>query len=588
MLNIHEPFVDESYDADGRLSSFHVRYPDNFNFGYDCVDALAIAEPDRLAMVWCNPEGEEHRFSFKDMKEWSDKTAHWLASLGITKGDAVMVILRRHYQFWFVATALHKLGAVMIPATFMLKDHDLEYRLKSASVKAVIATSLGDIAQTVDNVAPNCPDLEVKILVNGGGGGLFNNSADAVAAQRDTYLSGPEHICELSAERPGWLDFNTSVRAASPDFIRIDTKATDPALLYFSSGTTGNPKMVLHDMTYSLAHIPTAKHWHNVVSDGGLHFTIADTGWGKAVWGKYYGQWLMEACVFTYDFDRFHPSEILTLIEKYSMTTLCCPPTMYRLMMNEGIDNYDLSSLVYCTTAGEALNPDLYNKWLAHTGLKLVEGFGQTETVLTICNLKGDTIKPGSMGRPSPQFTVMLFDGEKRHCNPGQTGEVCIKLEEELTPGIMMEYYRNDAKTAEAMHDGWYHTGDTAWVDEDGYFWYVGRNDDVIKSSGYRIGPFEVESVLLEHDAVRECAVTGVPDPVRGFAVKATVVLNDSFEGTAELTKELQVWVKKRTAPYKFPRIIDYVDELPKTVNGKIQRKVIRTADIKAAEMAQD
>ena len=346
--------------------------------------------------------------------------------------------------------------------------------------------------------------------------------------------------------------------------------------------------MVLHDMTYSLAHIPTAKHWHNVVSDGGLHFTIADTGWGKAVWGKYYGQWLMEACVFTYDFDRFHPREILTLIEKYSMTTLCCPPTMYRLMMNEGIDNYDLSSLVYCTTAGEALNPDLYNKWLAHTGLKLVEGFGQTETVLTICNLKGDTIKPGSMGRPSPQFTVMLFDGEKRHCNPGQTGEVCIKLEEGLTPGIMMEYYRNDAKTAEAMHDGWYHTGDTAWVDEDGYFWYVGRNDDVIKSSGYRIGPFEVESVLLEHDAVRECAVTGVPDPVRGFAVKATVVLNDSFEGTAELTKELQVWVKKRTAPYKFPRIIDYVDELPKTVNGKIQRKVIRTADIKAAEMAQD
>ena len=579
MLNIHAPFVDESYDNDGRLSSFHVRYPDNYNFGYDCVDAIADAEPERPAMIWCNPEGEEHHFSFADMKLWSNKTAHWLSEQGIGKGDAVMVILRRHYQFWFVATALHKLGAVMIPATFMLKEHDLEYRLKNASVKAVIATSLGDIAQTVDNVADACPELAVKILVNGGGGGLFNSTGDATQATRDARLSGAEGICALSAERAGWLDFNTGVRATSATFERRETGATDPALMYFSSGTTGNPKMVLHDMTYSLAHIPTAKHWHNVISDGGIHFTIADTGWGKAVWGKYYGQWLMEACVFTYDFDRFHPHEILALIEKYGMTTLCCPPTMYRLMMNEGIDGYDLSSLVYCTTAGEALNPDLYDKWLAQTGLKLVEGFGQTETVLTICNLKGDEIKPGSMGRPSPQFNVMLFDGTERHCNPGQTGEVCIKLEDGMTPGIMTEYYRDAEKTADAMHDGWYHTGDTAWVDEDGYFWYVGRNDDVIKSSGYRIGPFEVESVLLEHDAVRECAVTGVPDPVRGFAVKATIVLAPGFTGTDELTKELQVWTKKRTAPYKFPRIIDYVEELPKTVNGKIQRKVIRTAD---------
>ena len=579
MLNIHTPYVEETYDENGRLDTFHLNYPDSFNFGYDCVDKIAAAEPERPAMVWCNPEGEEHFFSFGDMKEWSDKTAHWLSEQGIGKGDAVMVILRRHYQFWFVATALHKLGAVMIPATFMLKEHDLEYRLKNASVKAVIATSLGDIAQTVDNVADACPELAVKILVNGGGGGLFNSTGDATQATRDARLSGAEGICALSAERAGWLDFNTGVRATSATFERRETGATDPALMYFSSGTTGNPKMVLHDMTYSLAHIPTAKHWHNVISDGGIHFTIADTGWGKAVWGKYYGQWLMEACVFTYDFDRFHPHEILALIEKYGMTTLCCPPTMYRLMMNEGIDGYDLSSLVYCTTAGEALNPDLYDKWLAQTGLKLVEGFGQTETVLTICNLKGDEIKPGSMGRPSPQFNVMLFDGTERHCNPGQTGEVCIKLEDGMTPGIMTEYYRDAEKTADAMHDGWYHTGDTAWVDEDGYFWYVGRNDDVIKSSGYRIGPFEVESVLLEHDAVRECAVTGVPDPVRGFAVKATIVLAPGFTGTDELTKELQVWTKKRTAPYKFPRIIDYVEELPKTVNGKIQRKVIRTAD---------
>lgn len=582
MQNIHTPYVEETYDEQGRLETFRVNSPESFNFGYDCVDKIADTEPERPAMVWCNPEGEEHFFSFGDMKEWSDKTARWLSEQGIKRGDAVLVVLRRHYQFWFVATALHKLGAIMIPATFMLKEHDLEYRLKSASVKAVIATSLGDIADTVDAVAKNCPDLELKILVNGGGGGLHNTAADAVAATRDAHLSGPENICVLPAERTGWLDFNTSVKASPAEFDRCETNVSDPALLYFSSGTTGNPKMVLHDMTYALAHIPTAKHWHNVVSDGGLHFTIADTGWGKAVWGKYYGQWLMEACVFTYDFDRFHASEILALTEKYGVTTLCCPPTMYRLMMNEGIDGYDLSRLEFCTTAGEALNPDLYEKWLAHTGLKLTEGFGQTETVLAIFNQKGDEIKPGSMGRPSPQFEIMLFDGENHHCNPGQTGEICIKMRDERMPGVMVEYYRNDEKTAEAMHDGWYHTGDTAWVDEDGYFWYVGRNDDVIKSSGYRIGPFEVESVLLEHDAVCECAVTGVPDPIRGFAVKATIVLNAEFEGTDELTKELQVWVKKRTAPYKFPRIVEYIDELPKTVNGKIQRKVIRTKDLEA------
>lgn len=580
MQNIHERFVEESYDNDGRLNSFHVRYPDNYNFGYDCVDAIAELEPKRPALVWCNPEGEEHHFSFEDMRVWSNKTANFLSSLGIGKGDMVMVILRRHYQFWFVATALHKLGAVMVPATFMLKDHDMEYRLVNGSIKAVIATSLGDIAQVVDNVADRCPELEHKILVNGGGGGLYNSKGDGVDSDCFAHLSGPEHLCELTAERDGWLDFNAQVRAASSEFERRETAATDPALMYFSSGTTGNPKMVLHAMTYSLAHIPTAKHWHHVISDGGVHLTIADTGWGKAVWGKYYGQWLMEACVIAYDFDRFHAHEILSLIEKHHITTLCCPPTMYRLMMNEGVDDFDLTSLSYCTTAGEALNPDLFEKWREHTGLELVEGFGQTETVVTVCNLEGDVIKPGSMGRPSPQYHVVIYDEEFKRCNPGQTGEICVEIEEGGTPGLMLEYFRDAEKTADAMHDGWYHTGDTAWVDEDGYFWYVGRNDDVIKSSGYRIGPFEVESVLLEHAAVRECAVTGVPDPVRGFAVKATIVLQPGFESSDELTKELQKWVKTQTAPYKFPRVIDYVDELPKTVNGKIQRKVIRLRDL--------
>lgn len=566
MRNIHKQYVNETYDEAGLLKTFGITHPDDFNFGYDVVDEIAQNDPDRRAMVWCNPEGEEHIFTFADMKYWSDKTANYLADAGIGRGDAVTVILRRHYQFWFVAVALHKLGALMIPATFMLKEHDLEYRLNSSSTKAIICTHLGDIAQTVDNVEANCPTVEIKILVNGGGGGFLQGAAI------------PQQVCTLTTHREGWLDFNTGVTNSSSDFDKRETDVFDPALLYFSSGTTGNPKMVLHDGTYPLAHIPTAKHWHNVTSDNGNHFTIADTGWGKAVWGKLYGQWLMEACVMTYDFDRFSPAEILNLIDKYRITTICCPPTMYRLMMAEGIDNYDLSTLVYCTTAGEALNPDLFESWKAGTGLQLVEGFGQTETVLAICNTVGMECKPGSMGKPNPLFEIALIEEGGTPCNPGKTGEIVIKLRDH-TDGVMSCYYRDEEKTAEAMRDGWYHTGDIAWADEDGYFWYVGRNDDVIKSSGYRIGPFEVESVLLDHPAVAECAITGVPDAVRGFAVKATIVLAPGYEGTDELTRELQTHVKTNTAPYKYPRIIDYVDALPKTVNGKVRRAAIRQAD---------
>lgn len=592
MRNINLRYVDETYAPDGQLETFSVHYPDNFNFGYDVVDDIAMNDPDRRAMIWCNPEGEEHIFTFADMKRWSDKTANFLVDQGIKRGDYVLVVLRRHYQFWFVATALAKIGAVMVPATFMLKEHDLEYRLNGASISSIICTSVGEISQIADNVIDECPSVTSRILVNGAGGGTTKYDDEgnliAVAGTVGAALSGEEGICAASIERKGWVDFNSGVRAASEVFERRDTVAADPMLMYFSSGTSGNPKMVLHNSGYAVAHLITAKHWHNVQPDG-VHFTIADTGWGKAVWGKYYGQWLMEACVLTYDFDRFNAGEILSLISKYQVTTLCCPPTMYRLMMSENFDAYDLSSLQYSTTAGEALNPDLFNFWKEHTGLTIYEGFGQTETPLTIANLKHSTPRSGSMGKPVPLYNVEIQRDDGSRCNTGETGEICIRMEPRPA-GIMMEYYRDPEKTANAIYDGWYHTGDTAWVDEDGYFWYVGRNDDVIKSSGYRIGPFEIESELLEHEAVRECAVTGVPDPVRGFAVKATVVLADGFTGSDELTRELQAWVKHRTAPYKYPRIVEYVDALPKTVNGKIRRVAIRQkdgADLKSPKLPE-
>lgn len=582
MRNINERYVREAYSEDGQLTKFEIVCPEDFNFGYDVVDDIAINDPDRRAMVWSNPEGEEHTFTFADMKTWSDKAANVFADAGIGRGDMVLVILRRHYQFWFVATALAKLGAVMVPATFMLKEHDMTYRLNRASIKAVVATSVGDIADIVDASLPDCPTVEKLFLVNGAGGGLTpeDQNGNPLIAEGELVgpvLSGPEGICAAPVQREGWIDFNTATREASPDFEHRETLANDPMLMYFSSGTSGNPKMVLHDSHYALGHLITAKHWHNVRPDG-LHFTIADTGWGKAVWGKYYGQWLMEACVYTYDFDRFNPGDILQRIHDYNVTTLCCPPTMYRMMMGVDIDSYDLSSLEYCCTAGEALNPDLFDYWKEHTGLTIYEGFGQTETPLTIGNLTNSSPRSGSMGKPVPLYHIELLREDGTICNVGETGEICIDISKDA-PGIMLEYYRDPEKTAETKDGTWYHSGDTAWFDEDGYLWYVGRNDDVIKSSGYRIGPFEIESVLLEHEAVRECAVTGVPDPLRGKAVKATIVLTDGFTGSAELTKELQTWVKQQTAPYKYPRIIDYVDELPKTVNGKIRRAVIREKD---------
>lgn len=543
MRNINLRYVEETFDKNGILKTFKLNCPDTFNFAYDIVDDIAINDPERRALVWCNTKGEERHFSFADIKRYSDKTANYLASLGIRKGDKVLVVLKRHYQFWSIATAIHKMGAVLIPATFMLKKHDAEYRINSSSASAVICTAESGAAEVFDEA--ECPTLRTKIIVGG--------------------------------SREGWHDYNADIEAQSDDWERVETKVTDPFLIYFSSGTSGYPKMVLHDYSYPLGHILTAKHWQCVDPDG-LHISIADSGWAKCAWGKIYGQWIMEAGLFVYDFDKFVPGEILSLLSKYKVTTLCCPPTMYRYFLREDLSKYDLSALKGCGIAGEPLNPDVFNGWKKATGITLMEGFGQTETTPVICNIRGMTPRPGSAGKPSPQYDVRLVDSDGETCEVGQTGEIVVNMNPRPV-GILIEYYRDDAKTEEAMRGGWYHTGDTAWMDEDGYYWYVGRNDDIIKSSGYRIGPFEIESVLLHHEAVSECAVTGVPDPIRGAIVKATIVLKSGVLPCEDLKAELQDYVKRETAPYKYPRLIEFVDELPKTVNGKIRRGGIREQD---------
>ena len=549
MRGINERYVDETYDEKGLLVKYTLKYPDNFNFGYDIVDDIAINDPQRLAMIWTNPAGEERRYTFADIKRLSDKTANYLMSLGIGKGDMVLTILKRHYQFWYVSVALHKIGAVMVPATFMLTKGDIEYRVRSASIKAIICTDENGVCESTDE-ATDIPSLETKIVVN--------------------------------HPREGWHFFDEEMEKASEKLDRIQTNVKEPLLMYFSSGTSGYPKMVLHDHLYSLGHLSTAKHWQNVDPEG-IHLTIADTGWGKAVWGKLYGQWMMEAAVFVYDYEKFEPHEIMNIVEKYRITSLCCPPTMFRMFINAGLEGHDLSSLKYCCIAGEALNPDVFYNWKQATGISLMEGFGQTETTCTVCNIKGMVPKPSSMGKPSPQYNVKIVDRDGADCPPGQTGEIVIACDPK-PPGLMMCYYRTEEKTKEAMHDGWYPTGDEAWMDEDGYYWYVGRIDDVIKSSGYKISPFEIESVLVTHPAVLECAVTGVADPVRGQLVKATVVLRDGYEPSEALMKELQNFVKHETAPYKYPRAMEFVKELPKTTNGKIKRVEIRNKDKKKAE----
>ncbi|MGN0625449.1 MAG: AMP-binding protein, partial [Oscillospiraceae bacterium] len=483
--------------------------------------------------------------TFDDMRRYSNKAANLFVKYGIKKGDMVMLVLKRHYQFWFSILALHKIGAVTIPATNLLTKKDYVYRFEAAGVTSIVATATGDVAQHVESACEEYAGLTSRFTAMG--------------------------------SRPGWIDFDTELEAMPDEFPRADTKALEPMLMYFSSGTTGYPKMVLHDYTYAIGHLITAKYWHNIPSDG-LHLTVSDTGWGKAVWGKLYGQWMVGCTVFVYDYEKFVPHDLLHLIEKYRITSFCAPPTIYRFFIKEGMEGYDLSSLKYATTAGEALNPEVYNRFYEYTGLKLYEGFGQTETTLTLANLAGTTPKPGSMGKPSPLYDIAVVDENGKEVQPGLVGEICVRTHGEKQVGLFMGYYRDEEKTREAWHDGLYHTGDTAWMDEDGYYWYVGRTDDVIKASGYRIGPFEIESVLMEHPAVLECAVTGAPDPVRGQVVKATIVLTKNYTPSDELVKELQVYVKKQTAPYKYPRIVEFVDELPKTISGKIRRVDIRKA----------
>ena len=547
-MELYKKFVTEKFDDQGVLTEFKLHPPKNFNFGFDIVDEIAKGKPEKKALVWVNESGEEHIFTFSDIMKKSNQTVNYLKSLGIKKGDKVMCILKRHYQFWFISVALHKLGAVMVPATNQLTKKDLLYRFQMGDIKAIFCTADGNIKDSVNEAVSEHTSDIIKMSCNG--------SVD------------------------GWKNYDTEFALFSDEFSRPtgdeEAKNNDIMLMYFTSGTSGYPKCATMDFDYPLGHIMTARHWHNVCEDG-VHFTFAETGWAKSVWGKLYGQWICEAAVFVYDFTRFDPVDVLRMIEKYKITTFCAPPTTYRFFIKSDISGFDLSSLVYATTAGEAVNPEVYNKFLEVTGLKLKEGFGQTETTLTLFNQKNMVVKPGSMGKISPQYNVMLIDDNDNQVQPGVIGEIALKLpENEKQMGMFAGYYKEQEKTDSVIYDGFYHTGDLAWYDEDGYFFYVSRKDDLIKSSGYRISPFEIESVLMEHAAVMECAVTGEPDDLRGMVVKATIVLTNDFTASDELKKELQDYVKKVTAPYKYPRIIDFVTELPKTISGKIRRVEIR------------
>ncbi len=559
-----ERFLDkvdfESYDD--FMQNFHIKDLPGFNFAYDVVDEWARIEPDRKALLWTNEAGDVKQFTFADIKRESDKTAAYFQQLGIGRGDMVMLIMKRRYQFWFAITALHKLGAVAIPATHLLTDEDIIYRCQSASIRAIVAVGDDVVLDHIIKAAPDCPSVK-------------------------NYISIGPKVPE------GWCDFNAGIESAPP-FVRpeVVNEPGDISLMYFTSGTSGEPKMVAHDFRYPLGHIITAKYWHNL-DENSLHFTLADTGWGKAVWGKYYGQWIVGATVFVYDFEKFHPVDVLEMIHKFHITSFCAPPTVYRFLIREDVKKYDISSLKYCTNAGEALNPNVFERWYELTGIKLHEAFGQTETTATVGTYPWIEPRPGSMGKPNPGYDIDLITADGQVAEDGQQGEIIIRTHGRRPEGLFLGYYRDPELTHKNFHDGIYHTGDIAWRDEDGYYWFVGRKDDVIKSSGYRIGPFEVENALMKHEAVVECAVTGVPDEVRGMAVKATVVLSKEFADTPgieydveyrgkevpALVKDIQDFVKRTTAPYKYPRVIQFVRELPKTISGKIRRVEIRQKD---------
>lgn len=534
--------------------NFKINVPDNFNFAYDVVDKYAEEVPDKIAMVWCDDHDNEQVFTFADMKYYSDKAANFFIKCGIKKGDTVMLTLKARYEFWFCILGLHKIGAIAIPATHMLRSEDIVYRVEQAKIKMVVCIAEDGVPDYFDEADEELKDYKIIKAIVG------------------------------DEDREGWYNFRKEIEEAPLEFERpagdANTNNDDVSIVYFSSGTTGLPKMIQQNFTYPLAHIITAKYWQNVVEDG-LHYTVADTGWAKSVWGQLYGQWISGSAVFVYDYERFDAAKMLENASKHGVTTYCAPPTIYRFLIKEDLSKYDFSTLEYAVTAGEPLNPEVYNKFYEFTGLKLREGFGQTETVVSVANFPWIEPRPGSMGKPAPIYDIMIVDKENKLSDIGEEGEIVIKTGDKKPIGLFGGYYLNPEKTKEVWYDGCYHTGDTAWMDEDGYIWFVGRTDDMIKSSGYRIGPFEVESAVISHPSVLECAITAFPDPVRGQVVKATIVLTNDYQPSDELKKEIQNHVKKVTAPYKYPRIIEFVDELPKTISGKIRRVEIRSKDQK-------
>ncbi len=536
---VYRKFIDRTVE-DGKLKAISFKDAESFNFAFDVVDELGRNKPEKLAMLHISEDGTERRFTFRDIKKESARAANYFKALGIKRGDRVMLVLKRHYQFWFAVLGLHKLGAIAIPATNQLLEKDFAYRFQAGKVKAILCTADGEVSREVDAAA--AASLELKIMVNG--------------------------------SREGWHDFNEEYVLYSSHYARSEDApcGSDPMLMFFTSGTSGYPKLAAHNYKYPLGHFITAKYWHRVNPDG-LHLTISDTGWAKSMWGKLYGQWLCEAAIFVYDFDRFDAEKILPMFARHHITTFCAPPTMYRMLIKQDLGRFDLSSVEYASTAGEALNPEVYKQFMKHTGLPIKEGFGQSESTIIIGNLTGDSHKVGSMGKPVPLYKVHLLDADGNEAEPGENGEICIDISEGLPCGLAYAYEGNDEVTRETWRDGFYHTGDLAWKDEDGFFWYVGRADDVIKSSGYRIGPFEIENVIMELPYVLECGVSAAPDEVRGQVVKASIVLVPGTEGTDSLKKEIQDYVKHRTAPYKYPRIVEFCTELPKTTSGKIIRK---------------
>ncbi len=553
-MNYLNDFVDytEGDTYDKLKANFKIRVPENFNFSYDIVDRYAKEAPDKRAIVWCNDENEEHIYNFKQISEDSQKAANFLAKHDIKKGDVVMLILRRRYEFWWLILALHRIGAICVPATNQLLPEDIAYRTNAAQVKMIISFDDGNILERIDKALPDSPS--VKSVVN------------------------------VSGTRNGWIDFHAEFDSMPAVYERpqgeFATHNHDPMLMYFTSGTSGYPKMVIHDFTYPLAHIVTAKFWQNVIDDG-LHLSVAETGWGKAVWGKLYGQWIAGSAVFVYDMLSFTPDLFFKHLSHYKVTTFCAPPTAYRFLIRQNIKQYDLSSLKYCVTAGEALNSEVYNKFYEKTGIRMFEAYGQTESTVLAGNFPGMEPKPGSMGKPAPGYDLEIVRPNGTKCDPLETGSLVVHLDKNKPVGLMLGYYKNEEQTKKALGGTYYDTGDTAYYDDDGYIWFVGRNDDIIKSTGFRISPFEVESVLQQHPSVLECAVTGISDPKRGQIVKATVVLNKNYVTDKNLDVELKTFARTHLALYKIPRVIEFVEELPKTISGKIRRVEIRENDEK-------